>query len=151
MIRIEQLPPAANFNPQPILIINRWVVNTDVVFSVIAPQGRARVSVPVKSVAFKKIRPRRMRAEFVRIVLGGYRKTGALRISRAQVDEAFLQVLKADGCDPVFRAYQAAKLRILGSLRHGVYWYWRVPKPISTTSGVPQPEKPQDVKENSQD
>ena len=140
MIRIEDLTPPTNLNPQPILILNRWTCNTDVVFKVITPQGRARIAVPAKSVVFKAIRPRRMRAELVRTVLRGYRKGGALRISRAQIDEAFVQVLRADGCDKYFLAFQRVKLT-LGGIVTKLWRYWAVPKPAPETKGVPSDQE----------
>ena len=126
MIRLENMTPPTNMNPQPVLVINRWVVNNDFVFTVVTDDMRERVVVPAKSAAIKSIRPRRMRAEVVRAALKGLRKAGKLRISAAQVDQAFIDVLRADGCDPLFVGYQKVKLTAAGILAK-VWLYWRVP------------------------
>lgn len=146
MIRLEQLTPATNLNPQPHLLSNRWVVMNTIVMYVITKAGRARISVAPKSIAFKKIKPRLMRAEAVRRTLLEFRKTG-LRVSRAQADAAYIQTLRADGCDPVFCVYKAVKLVFLGTIARN-YWYWRVPKPISSTSGVPEKRNDQENSQN---
>jgi hypothetical protein len=126
MIRLENMTPPTNLNPQPVLVINRWVINNDFVFMAVTDEVRQKITIPARSITFKSIRPRRMRAEAVRGALTGYRKAGKLRISAAQVDQAFLDVLRADGCDPLFVGYEKAKLTAAG-FASKLWLYWRIP------------------------
>ena len=141
MIRLENMTPATNLGLQPSLVLNEWVITNTLMFNIIATQGRARVSVAPKSISFKQVRPRRMLAEAVRCALKNFRANGSLPVSRAQVDAAFVQTLRSQGCSKLFCGYQAAKLILFGTLTRA-YWYWAVPKaPEQPTKGVPDEQK----------
>lgn len=144
MIRLEDMTPPQNVQPVPVLLHNRWVINNDFVFHLVTERRsgvnyRRKIAIPAKATVFKQIKPRRMRAEIVRSALRHFKRGGS-PISWSEAERGFIQTLKADGCHPLFCAYQRAKLVLFGVLTRG-WRYWHVPQPAESTAKFPQSAK----------
>ena len=134
MIAVENISPVQNINPQANLLHNRWVLNNDFVFTLVTPTYHKRIVVPAKGADFKRLKPRRIRAELVHQALKLAHQHGAL-ISHRQRDTAYLQVLKQDGCGAGYRLFRLAGLTLKGSVTK-LWGYWAVPKASA------QPQEP---------
>jgi len=138
MIRLENMTNAQNLQTQPLLLHNEWVINNDFVFCVITDRFRQRIAIRAKTITFKRIKPRRMRAEIIKYLKVA--KRAGMPISWFEADSAYVQVLRMDGCSKAFCLYKLVSLMLFG-VASRLWWYWAVPAtPDKADSTLPQPD-----------